>query len=129
MKQNLKISPYRAEKWLNVVIDGSSTRGIGYIYFQWIDEEDPSQGATVVQAGSSLLPPNLGFSPIDGELASLQYACKSAHYFLLHCKILRLLTDSSGLAQMQAKDICSLKNPRHFRILSSLQHIVLDNKL
>ena len=25
---------------------------------------------------------------------------------------------------MLAKDICSLKNPRHFRILSSLQHIV-----
>ena len=84
MKENLKISPYWAEQWLNMVIDGSSTRGIGYVLFQWLNEEDPSQGTTIIQAGSSLLPPNLGFSPVDSELAGLQYACKACHYYLHH---------------------------------------------
>ena len=118
MKENLKLSPYRAEQWLNMVIDGSSTRGIGYVLFQWLNEEDPSQGATIIQAGSSLLPPNLGFSPVDSELAGLQYACKACHYYLLHCPKLRLLSDNSGLIQMLQKDICSIRNPRHHRILT-----------
>ena len=105
MKENLKISPYRAEQWLNMVIDGSSTRGIGYVLFQWLDEEDPSQGVTIIQAGSSLLPPNLGFSPVDSELAGFQYACKACHYYIHHCPKLRLLSDKSGLIQMLKKDI------------------------
>ena len=107
-----------------MVIDGSSTCGIGYVLFKWLNDEDPSQGATIIQAGSSLLPLNLGFLPVDSELAGLQYACKACHYYLLHCPKLRLLSDNSGLIQMLQKDICSIRNPRHHRILSSLQHLV-----
>ena len=46
------------------------------------------------------------------------------HYYLLHCPKLRLLSDNSGLIQMLQKDICSIRNPRHHRILTSLQHLV-----
>ena len=93
---SLRVSPYQPDKWPNLVIDGSSTKGVGFVLFQWIKEGDPSKGATVVQAASSLLPPNLGFSPIDGEMAALQFALKAAHYYLLHCPRLRLFSDCSG---------------------------------
>ena len=29
MKKSLKISPYRPERWLNMIIDGASTKGVG----------------------------------------------------------------------------------------------------
>ena len=61
MKKNFKISPYQAKQWLNMVIDGSSTRGIGYVLFQWLNKEDPSQGATIIQAGISLIPQTWDF--------------------------------------------------------------------
>ena len=77
MKRNLKLSPYEPELFLYLVIDGSATHGVGYILFQWINEDDPSAGATIVSANSSLLPPNVGFSPVDEEIAALQLATKS----------------------------------------------------
>ena len=71
-----------------------------------------------------MLPSNLGFSPIDGELAALQFACKAANYFLVNCQSLRLLSDCSGLVQMMGKELIKIKNPKHNRILTSVQHIV-----
>ena len=97
MKNEIRLSLYNEKKWLNLVIDGASSRGIGFVCYQLVDENDPSKGANIVQAGASLLPSNLGFSPVDGELAALQFACKSAYYFLVNCPYLRLLSDCSGL--------------------------------
>jgi hypothetical protein len=65
MKKEIRLSPYNEKKWLNLVIDGASSRGIGFVCYQLVDEEDPSKGANIVQAGASLLPSNLGFSPVD----------------------------------------------------------------
>ena len=77
MKRNLKLSPYDPKRFLNLVIDGSATQRVGYVLFQWTNEDDASAGATIISANSSLLPPNIGFSPVDWELASLQFATKS----------------------------------------------------
>ena len=63
IKNNLKLSPYDPSRWLNLVIDGSATHGMGWILFQWADEGKPSSGATIIDASLSLLPPNIGFSP------------------------------------------------------------------
>ena len=88
----MRLSPYIPEKWLNLVIDGSATRGVGYVLFQWVEEEDP---------------------PIEGEMAALQFAVKSAHYYLLHCPRLRLFSDCSGLVQMMGKDNTHKKYQAH----------------
>ena len=66
MKRNLRLFPYEPESWLNLVIDSSSTRGVGFVLLQLINEDSPGEGATIVQANSSLLPPNVGLSPMDG---------------------------------------------------------------
>ena len=60
IKDNLKLSPYDPSRFLNLCIDGSAIHGMGYILFQWCDEKNPSAGATIVSANSSLLPPNIG---------------------------------------------------------------------
>ena len=71
IKNDLRLSPYDPSRYLNLCIDG-----MGYILFQWVSEDNPAAGATIVSANSSLLPPNIRFSPIDGEIASLSYAIK-----------------------------------------------------
>ena len=68
IKNNLKLSPYNPSQSLNLCIDGSAIHGIGYILFQWCDKRNPSKGATIVSANSSLLPPNIGFSPVDATI-------------------------------------------------------------
>ena len=60
IKHNLKLSLYDPSRYLNLCIDGSTIHGMGYIFFQWCDEKNPSAGATIVSANSSLLPPNIG---------------------------------------------------------------------
>ena len=114
MKSNLRLSPYDLTRFLNLVIDGSAIHGVGYVLFQWTDEADPSAGATIVSANSSLLPPHIGFSPVDGEVAALQFATKCCYYYLLPAPKLRLYSDCKGLVQMLEKDLIKITNPKHF---------------
>ena len=67
MKTEIRLSPYNENRWLNLVIDGASSKGVGFVLYQLVDEEDPSKGANIIQAGSSLLPSNLGFSPVTAS--------------------------------------------------------------
>ena len=105
IKNNLKLSPYDPSRWLNLCIDGSAIHGMGWVLFQWSDEGKPTSCAKIIDASSSLLPPNIGFSPIDGEIAALSYAIRSCYYYILHAPKLRLYSDCKGLVEMYAKDI------------------------
>ena len=112
IKDNLKLSPYDPSRFLNLCIDGSAIHGMGYILFQWAEENNPSAGATIVSANFSLLPPNIGFSPVDGEIASLQYATKCCYYYIIHAPKLRLYSDCKGLGlvEMYQKDLTNQGN-------------------
>ena len=80
MKTQLRLSPYNEKEPLCLVIDGASTLGAGYVLFQWRNSEDPTQGANIISANSTMFPKNRGFSPIDGELMALVFACRSTGY-------------------------------------------------
>ena len=121
IKNKLRLSPYDPSRWLNLCIDGSAIHGMGFLLFQWADEGKPSSGATIIAANSSLLPPNIGFSPIDGEIASLSYAIKCVYYYILHSPRLRLYSDCKGLVEMYSKDLTKVSNPKHFRIMTEIQ--------
>ena len=94
---------------------------MGWILFQWAEEGRPSSGATIIEASSSLLPPNVGYSPVDGELAALSYSIKCCYYYILHAQRLRLYSDCKGLVEMYAKDITKVSNPKHLRIMTEIQ--------
>ena len=96
---------------------------MGYILFQWVEEKNPAVEATIVSANSSILPPNIGFSPIDGQIASLSYAIKCCYYYILHAPKLRLYSDCKGLVEMYQKDLAKVSNPKHFRIMTEIQCI------
>ena len=119
-KNNLKLSPYDPSRWLNLVIDGSANHGMGWVLFQWADEGKPRSGATIIDASSSLLPPNIGFSPVDGEIAALSYAIRCCYYYILHAQKLRLYSDCKVLVEMYAKDITKVSNPKHLRIMTEI---------
>ena len=126
IKNNLRLSPYDPSRYLNLCIDGSAIHGMGYILFQWVEEKNPAAGATIVSANSSLLLPNIGFSPIDGEIASLSYAIKCCYYYMLHAPRLRLYSDFKGLVKMYQKDLTKVSNPKHFRIMTEIQCVTCD---
>ena len=85
MKTQLRLSPYNEKEPLCLVIDGASTLGAGYVLFQWRNSEDPGAGAHIISANSTMFPKNRGFSPIDGELMALVFACRSTGYWTSHC--------------------------------------------
>ena len=58
MCEQIRLSPYDPTKVLRLVIDGASSQGVGFVSFQWIDEEDPSKGAAIINANASLLNDN-----------------------------------------------------------------------
>ena len=44
MLEQICLTPYNPDKTLRLKIDRSSTEGIGFVLFQWIDELDPTKG-------------------------------------------------------------------------------------
>ena len=121
MRKQLRLSPYDESKPLCLVVDEASSIGTGYVLFQWHNADDPGAGAHIVSANSTMFPSNRGFSPIDGELMALVFACRATAYWTSHCPNLHLYSDCSGLLQMLEKNISDIKNPKHMRMLCELQ--------
>ena len=97
--------------------------GVGYILFQFLDDANPSKGATIVNANSSLLSGSqIGYSPIDCELTSLDFAVRGTHYWIWGCPEIKLYSDCSGLLDMMNKPLADITNRRHQKILDRLQN-------
>ena len=62
----------------------------------------------------------VGWSPIDAELLSLDLAMKSCHYWLYFCEEVKLYSDCSGLLDMLKKPIDQILNLRHQKILLNI---------
>ena len=86
MVTQIRITPFDPAKVLRLVIDGASSIGVGFVLFQYIDDEDPEKGAVIINANSSMLGNKQdGYSPIDAELVSLDFAARSCHYWMSYC--------------------------------------------
>ena len=46
----IRLTPYDPNKSLRLVIDTSCTEGCGYVLFQFLDEMNPGEGASIVSA-------------------------------------------------------------------------------
>ena len=55
MSTEIRLSPYNQEKTLNLVIDGASSIGVGFVLFQFLDDNKPEKGAVIIAANSSML--------------------------------------------------------------------------
>ena len=116
----IKISPYDPSRELRLLIDGASSIGVGFILFQWLDDTDVKKGVSIILADSSLFPRS-GYSPIDGEISGLDFACKSCHYYIYGAPKVILYSDCSGLLDMMAKPLSEILNVRHQKVLTRIQ--------
>ena len=119
----IRLSPYDPEKKLRLVIDGASSVGVGFVLFQFLSDAEPAKGAVIINANSSMLSENqVGYSPIDAEMISLDFAARACHYWLWCCPEIELYSDCSGMLDMIVKPIADIENRRHQKILSRLMN-------
>ena len=94
----IRLSP---DNKLRLVIDGASSVGVGFVLFQFLSDEEPGKGAVIINANSSLLSESqIGYSPIDAELISIDFASRACHYWLWCCPQIELYSDRSGMLDM-----------------------------
>ena len=116
-------APYDETKKLRLVIDGASSVGVGFVLFQFLSDQEPAKGAVIINANSSLLGENqVGYSPIDAEMISLDFASRACHYWLWCCPEIELYSDCSGMLDMLQKPIADIENRRHQKILTRLMN-------
>ena len=101
MVNQIRLSPYDPNKPLRLVIDGNSSLGVGFVLFQWLDEEDESKGAAIINANSSMLKDSqLSYSPIEAEMIGLEFAAHCCAYWLDSNPAIELYSDCSGMLDM-----------------------------
>ena len=67
-QDQIRLSPFDPSKAINILTDGASSKGIGFMFYQHPDESNPSDDVTIVQANSSALKDSqLGYSLVDCE--------------------------------------------------------------
>ena len=65
-QDQIRLAPFDPEKEINILCDGASSKGIGYIFYQNTNENKPGEDVTIVSANSSALKDSeLSYSPVD----------------------------------------------------------------
>ena len=65
-QDQIRLSPFDPEKEINILCDGASSKGIGYIFYQNANKNKPGEDVTIVSANcSALKETQLDYSPID----------------------------------------------------------------
>ena len=65
----IRLSPFNPDREINILIDAAKTKGVGYCFFQYVNDDDPEGEVTIVNANSSALKDNqMQFSAIDCEI-------------------------------------------------------------
>ena len=52
---HIRLSPDDPKKELRLIIDGASSIGVGFVLFQYLDDQHPEKGALIINAKSSIL--------------------------------------------------------------------------
>ena len=54
-QDQIRLSPFDPRKEINILTDGASSKGIGFVFYQNTNENKPGDDVTIVQANSSSL--------------------------------------------------------------------------
>ena len=104
MNDQIVLTPYDPSKTLRLVVDGVSSQGVRFVLFQCIDKLDPSKGAAIINANSSMLKDNqLSYSPIEAECIGLDFAATCCSYWLDSNPSVELYSDCSGMLDLLNK--------------------------
>ena len=124
-QDQIRLRPSDPNKAINILTDGTSSKGIGFVFYQHPDESNPSEDVTIVQANSSSLKDSqLGYSPVDCEVLALKFATDACYHYLYGAPIVNIYTDCSALQGMFSKPLGEIKNRR---IRSMIEKIMSFN--
>ena len=51
----IRLPPFNPDKAINILIDGANSEGVGFVFYQNVDDEKPVEEVTIVNANSSAL--------------------------------------------------------------------------
>ena len=81
--KQIRLSPFDPKKKINLLIDGANSSGVGYVFYQHLNDDDPNGEVTIINANSSALKDNqTNYSAIDCEILGLKFAVDSNAYYL-----------------------------------------------
>ena len=62
----IRLSPFNPDKEINILIDAANKSGVGYCFYQYVNDEDKEGEVTIVNANSSALKDNqMQYSAIE----------------------------------------------------------------
>ena len=94
----IRLSPFNPDREINILIDAANKSGVGYCFYQNLNDDDPEGEVTIVNANSSALKDNqMQYSAIDCEVLGLKFAVDANAYYLYGAKCIKVYTDASAL--------------------------------
>ena len=76
--KQIRLSPFNPDRKINLLIDGANSSGVGYVFYQHLNDEEPNGEVTIVNANSSALKDNqTNYSVIDCKILGLKFAVDS----------------------------------------------------
>ena len=77
----IRLSPFNPNRAINILIDGANSAGVGFCFYQNVDDEKPGEEVTIVNANSSALKENqMHYSAVDCEVLGLKFATDANNY-------------------------------------------------
>ena len=71
----IRLSPFNPDREINILIDAANKSGVGYCFYQYVNDDDKEGEVTIVNANSSALKDNqMQYSAIDCEVLGLKFA-------------------------------------------------------
>ena len=118
-RDQIRLSPFNPKKSINILTDGASSSGIGFVFYQPTDIS--TQEVTIVQANSSALKKSqMAYSPVDTEVLALKFACDASQHYLYGAEVINIYTDCSALEGMFNKPLSEIKNRRIRNMIEKL---------
>ena len=109
----IRLSPFNPDKEINILIDVANKSGVGYCFYQYVNDEDKEGKVTIVNANSSALKENqMQYSAIDCEVLGLKFAVDANAYYLYGAKCINIFTDASALEGIFQKNLGDIQNKR-----------------
>ena len=109
----IRLSPFNPDREINILIDAANKSGVGYCFYQYLNDDDPEGEVTIVNANSSALKDNqMQYSAIDCEVLGLKFAVDANAYYLYGAKCINVYTDASALEGIFQKNLGDIQNKR-----------------
>ena len=111
--EQIRLSPFNPDRAINIMIDGANSAGVGFVFYQNVNDQKPEEEVTIVNANSRALKPSqMQYSAVDCEVLGLKFATDANSYYLYSAPIINVFTDCIALEGIFNKQLGDIKNKR-----------------